>query len=102
MLSQTQATKVHLTQDGWVCNDKITFNEAYSVHILSSFLMTLFKAENFDTRWQPAAVQWFGSQHHTAHIRPWLCQPQHWESCTSCQDGEWGGLRSFWHYVPFV
>jgi hypothetical protein len=66
--------KSHLTPDGSVCNDIITFNEAYLVHIQFSFLITLLKAQNFDNRWQPAPVQWFGSQHHIAHIRPWLCQ----------------------------
>jgi len=53
--------KIHLTQDGWVYNDIITFNEVYPFHILSSFMITLFKAQNFGTRWQPAAIQWFGS-----------------------------------------
>jgi len=61
MSSQTQAMKIHLTQDGWVYNDIITFNEVYPFHILSSFMITLFKAQNFGTRWQPAAIQWFGS-----------------------------------------
>jgi hypothetical protein len=61
MSSQTQATKIYLTQDGWVRNDMITFNAAYPVPILSSFFITLFKAKNFDTRWQPTAAQWFGS-----------------------------------------
>jgi len=52
------------------------------------FLVTLLQASNFNTRWPPTAVWWFRSQHHTAHIRSWLCQPQQWEPCTACQDSE--------------
>jgi hypothetical protein len=68
--------------------------------------LTVLQTSNFDTGWPLTTVQWPGSQHHIAHIRSWLCEPQRWEPGITCQEGEQDSILlpsgHIWHYILSV